>query len=341
MRAAVLALVLAAMAQAQPARYQVEKGTSDGVEIYLLRDNQTRTVVHVVPSFGNNSVAMLVGDKNVFWFPGPTLAAVIAKQSFAGNPMLWPWANRIDGDAYWVNGKKYLLNPELGNYRKDPSHQPIHGLLAYAKEWKVTRSASTDKEAVVTSRIEFWRYPAWMAQFPFAHNIEVTYRLADGVLEVETSIENLSTEPMPVSLGFHPYFQIHDAPRDEWRVRMPAQEKVKLSPTLVPTGERLQNPYRGEVELKGISLDDVFTSLERPAVFSVAGKQQKIEVEYGPKFIVAVVYAPPGRNFICFEPMSGVTNAFNLAQKGMYPELQSIEPGGMWRESFKIRPTGF
>jgi len=36
-----------------------------------------------------------------------------------------------------------------------------------------------------------------------------------------------------------------------------------------------------------------------------------------------------------------VTNALNLAQKGLYKELQSIEPGGSWEESFWIRPRGF
>jgi aldose 1-epimerase len=57
--------------------------------------------------------------------------------------------------------------------------------------------------------------------------------------------------------------------------------------------------------------------------------------------MVAVVYAPPGRNFICFEPMSGITNAFNLQQAGLYHDLQSIPPGGRWEESFWIRPSGF
>ena len=39
--------------------------------------------------------------------------------------------------------------------------------------------------------------------------------------------------------------------------------------------------------------------------------------------------------------MSGITNAFNLNQVGLYPELQSIPPGQTWRESFWIRPIGF
>jgi aldose 1-epimerase len=39
--------------------------------------------------------------------------------------------------------------------------------------------------------------------------------------------------------------------------------------------------------------------------------------------------------------MSGVTDAFNLQQSGLYHELQSIPPGQTWEESFWIRPSGF
>jgi aldose 1-epimerase len=34
--------------------------------------------------------------------------------------------------------------------------------------------------------------------------------------------------------------------------------------------------------------------------------------------------------------MSAITNAFNLAHSGLYAELQSVLPGGMWRESFWV-----
>jgi len=47
------------------------------------------------------------------------------------------------------------------------------------------------------------------------------------------------------------------------------------------------------------------------------------------------------RKFICIEPMAGITDAVNLAQKGRYSELQSIPAGGTWQESFWIRPSGF
>ena len=63
------------------------------------------------------------------------------------------------------------------------------------------------------------------------------------------------------------------------------------------------------------------------------GKLQKIRIVFGAKRDVAVVYSPPGRNFICFEPMVGATSVFNLSHAGLYKDLQSIPPGGSWKES--------
>jgi aldose 1-epimerase len=51
--------------------------------------------------------------------------------------------------------------------------------------------------------------------------------------------------------------------------------------------------------------------------------------------------APTGKGFIAFEPMAAITNALNLAHKGVYKELQSIAPGGSWEESFWIRVKGY
>jgi len=85
---------------------------------------------------------------------------------------------------------------------------------------------------------------------------------------------------------------------------------------------------------------------------SVKGKSQQVDVLLGPNYRAMVIYAPKpaagpegsparSRNFICFEPMAAITDAMNLAQKGLYKDLQSIPPGGTWQESFWIRPRGF
>ncbi len=38
--------------------------------------------------------------------------------------------------------------------------------------------------------------------------------------------------------------------------------------------------------------------------------------------------------------MVAITNALNLAHKGVYKDLQSIPPGGSWEESFWVTTKG-
>ena len=135
--------------------------------------------------------------------------------------------------------------------------------------------------ATVTSRLEFFRQPSWMKQWPFAHTIEMTYRLRNGTLEVETTIANMSAEPMPVSVGFHPYFQLTDSPRDEWTISVGARTHLKLTPNKLPTGETepIAAPFTGGVPLRDHELDDSFMDLVRDeqgrATMTVSGKAQR------------------------------------------------------------------
>lgn len=313
----------------------------DNIPVHVLRDSARQIEVHIAPTLGLNSYSMTVKGKPVFWSPYKSLGEFAAKPTFLGNPLLWPWANRIDGLHYSFGGRKFALNPDLGNVRPGPNNTPIHGLLQYEKRWQIVHSDDTRLRA----RLEFWRYPELMAQFPFSHTIEIEYRLNQGALEVETFIRNESRETMPVSLGFHPYFQVNDAPQDEWRVTLAAKQRFSLSDRLIPTGEVTPNPHSNPFRLGDVVLDDVFGGLVRDpdgfARFRVQGKSESVTVEYGPGYDVAVVYSPKGRGFICFEPMTAITNAFNAAHAGWYHGLPSLPAGQEWKALFRVVPAGF
>lgn len=343
MRFAALGCLMAAGSLAQT--YKAVRTATDGVEIVRLEDAARNASVSVVPSIGNNAYEFSVNGHNIFWVPFDRLSELARKPVLCGNPLLAPWANRLDQDAFYANGRKFLLNPGLGNLRRDSNGKPIHGLLAFSPHWRIARVEADHDGAELTSRLEFWRHPDLMAQFPFAHTITMTYRLTEGVLEVETVLENHASEPMPVALGYHPYFRLWDAPRDGWNVHVAARERWVLSDLLLPTGERRPAGLPDVISLKDFALDDVFGGLIRDqrghAEFWVQGVRQKISVVYGPKYTVAVVYAPRSRDFICFEPMTAVTNGLNLKHEGKYDELQAVPAGGVWRESFWIRPQGF
>lgn len=315
-------------------------------DVVRLQDAKTQTVVSIVPAVGDIVFEMTVKGQNVLRWPYASVEEFKTRPALSGIPFLGPWANRLDEQAFYANGRKYAFDMELGNVR---GAIPIHGFLSTTNQWQVVEVKADTASAWLTSKLEFYRQPMWMKQWPFAHTIEITHRLRDGVLEVSTTITNMSAEPMPVAIGFHPYFQLTDARRDEWTIKVGARTHWLLASNKVPTGEtepieQLFHDPQATL-LREHSLDDVFGDLVRDAegraVVSVIGKSQRLDIAVGPNFRSLVIWAPKPADFICFEPMAGVTDAVNLAHRGLYKELQSIAPGGTWRESFWVKPSGF
>jgi aldose 1-epimerase len=383
-------LTMPASAQAVP-RYAVKRMG----DIVQLRDNASDTVVSVLLPV-NNAYEMVIKGRNVIRMTINSVDQLRANPGLNGIPFLAPFANRIDQDAFYANGKKYNFDMELGNVR---GAVPIHGYLSGTNHWQLVQAKADGKSAWVTSRLEFTKYPDYMKQFPFAHTITMTYRLANGAMEVHTRLDNLAAEPMPVAIGFHPYFALTDSVRQDWTLSAPAKTHWLLTDTKVPTGETepAENFFGGDSHAVPLSrfadktIDDVFSDLERDAggraTVSFRGAGQSISLVMGPNYRALVLYstvpvepssngsganagrggrggrgaAPPPvsvgppvplsatdagpapweRGFLAIEPYAGITDSMNLAQKGLYRDLQSVPAGGHWEESFWIVPAGY
>src|SRR5262249_27252964 len=144
-----------------------------------LEDAGRQTVVLINPARGNNAFQIRVKGKDVVRFPHASVDEYLKAggRGMAGVPFLGPWANRLDEPAFYANGKKYIFNLELGNVRPGPGGIPIHGFLTNASEWQVVEAKADSHAAWATSRLDFYKQPEWMAQWPFAHTVEMTYRL--------------------------------------------------------------------------------------------------------------------------------------------------------------------
>jgi aldose 1-epimerase len=336
-------------ASSNPA-FTAQQITVDGVSVVRLTDSARDIEVSILPAIGNMAYEMKVHGKNILFYPDMKMSDFQKRPMQSGIPFLAPWANRLDEDGFWANGKKYNFDLGLGNVHKDGKGLPIHGVLGNASPWRVTDIGADKNSAHVTSKLEFWKYPEFMAQWPFAHEYEMTYLLSNGELEVKTTVRNLSTESMPLAIGYHSYYRIPDIPRDQWTLRMPARKAVVADNRLIPTGELKPIDLPNPLPLKNRTLDDGFADLERDANgragFSIESGDKQVEVLFGPKYPVAIIWepaSPPGQsfNFICIEPMTGVTNAINLNHAGKYDALQTVPANGSWTESFWIRAKGF
>src|SRR5437870_5170930 len=196
--------------------------------IVVIEDTKNQVAVSILPSVGNIAFSMKVKGQEVLRWPYASVEEFKSRPALSGIPFVGPWANRLDEQAFYANGKRYAFDMDLGNVR---GAIPIHGFLSTNNQWHVVEVKADGKSAWVTSRLEFFKQPLWMKQFPFAHTIEMTHRLQDGVLQVVTKITNMSAEPMPVAVGFHPYYRLTDSRREEWIIAVGARKHWKLSTT--------------------------------------------------------------------------------------------------------------
>lgn len=331
--------------------YSVNKKTVEGHLTYHLLDAQRKMDFGLVPDIGNFAYEFKVNGKNAL-IPVESFKAYLEKHWFGwGIPFLAPFANRIDQEYYYFQGTKYLLNGTLGNIlRAPPNNYALHGLLVFDPRWEVVKTGGSDTEgAFVTSRLEFYKYPDLMAQFPFAHVYEMTYRLKDGKLECTTEVTNVGKSPMPVHFGYHPYFR-PDGPREDWTLGVGAEKHWPASKALIPTGETEPAETFMPGVTKGLVIgksffDDGFSGLVRDSEgfghVWVKGRTEKIEVVYGREFDYAIVYAPLDNSLICIEPQTGPTNAFNLEHEGKFKGLLVLEAGKTFQASYWIIATGF
>jgi aldose 1-epimerase len=196
-----LALGLAAAAPAAAQQYTA-KQNGDVVDLW---DTKAQMNVSVVISLSDAWKIQVKGQNLVR--TSATLEDFIARPGLNGMPLLAPFANRLDETAFYANGKKYNFDLEQGNVR---GPIPSTGFVGGTKDWKLVEFKADAKSAWVTCRLDFFKNPVFMKQFPFAHTITMTYRVSEGALEVNTRLDNMSNEPMPVVIGYHPIYELPD-----------------------------------------------------------------------------------------------------------------------------------
>jgi aldose 1-epimerase len=121
---------------------------------------------------------------------------------------------------------------------------------------------------------------------------------------------------------------------------------------LLPTGRVI--PVSGDNDLRegkpfaGMKWDDVFTQIvvdERKHVSRCIIDDQTLAlrtvVESDTVFREIVVYTPPERRAICFEPYTCPTDAPNLAERGLDAGLIVLPPNGLFRGTMRVLPQPY
>lgn len=116
---------------------------------------------------------------------------------------LVPFSNRIRNGRFRFRDREVTL---AANMMGDPS--PLHG-QGWRAAWTVERHGATEAALV---------YRHAPGEWPWAYEARQRFRLDAAGLHAEISCRNVSDEPMPCGLGFHPYFPCDALTRIDTRV---------------------------------------------------------------------------------------------------------------------------
>jgi aldose 1-epimerase len=312
-----------------PASYAVEESSTEGHDTVVLASRDAALEAELAPGCGMICCSLRQAGEELLGTRGG-LAKYAQTGSTMGIPLLYPWANRLGGFSYEVEGRRVELDPDSGLIRRDPNGLPIHGLLNASPHWEVTERAAEDGGARLVARLDFAAHDELMAAFPFPHVLHLEAVVTGSALTLTTRVEPTGDVAVPVAFGFHPYLRLPGLPRSEWIVAVPARRRLELDERLLPTGASA--PARVEPGPLGArSFDDALADLDRPARFSLSGGGRRLSIELVKGYGHAQLFGPADQDLICFEPMTAPTNALVTGHG-----LSLVQPGTAYSASFVV-----
>jgi aldose 1-epimerase len=227
-----------------------------------------------------------------------------------GLPLLAPWANRLAGRRYRVDG--VAVDLEGLPLPTDGNGLPIHGTMTARRGWQVDRLQTGAGTACLRARFDYGARQELLASFPFPHELTVEATVNGGALTVATTLRPTGNRRVPVSFGWHPYLRLPGSPRRAWRLRLPERTHLLLDELGLPTGASNAEPAE-DAELGSRSFDDLY-ALDADRRLAAASSDHRLTVEFERGYPYAQVFVPPGQRFVCLEPMTAPVNALGTGR---------------------------
>jgi aldose 1-epimerase len=229
---------------------------------------------------------------------------------------LVPYSNRIREGRFSFRGRS-IRQP----LNRPPERHAIHG-HGWQAAWRTIEAGAT--EAVLE-----YRHDA--DDWPWSYRATQRFALGPAGLRVELTLTNESASAMPAGIGWHPYFP--RTPRSTLTAATGAiwLTDAEMMPTTLAPPPPGADLGRGPT-VEALALDNCFVAWSGRARIEWPEWGARLMMAAEPPLDCLVVYTPAGRPFFCAEPVSHVTDAFNLAAAGRADtRMQVLEPGGTLR----------
>jgi aldose 1-epimerase len=291
-------------------------------DIVTLRSGSVR--VAVCPELGGVIVGYWSEDGGRTDWLSPSARSVIpgAEDFHLASFPLVPYSNRIRDGRFTFQGRAISEPVPPG------AAGTIHG-HGRKLPWTVVE-AHDDRLSIAYEHAP----DAW----PWRYRAQQRFILTPDALEVTLAVENQSSDDMPAGLGHHPYF-----PRTPETTVTAEIAAIWLPDAGSYPTERLPPPAgmdpRHGVRVDRTSLDHAFAGWTGRAVIEWPERKARLTMTADPSLGTLIIFSPPGREFVCAEPVSHAVDTFNLAASGV-PDtgLRVLKPGEIWETRVRLEP---
>lgn len=233
----------------------------------------------------------------------PTAEKDWGNSSNCSSFIMLPWCNRIKEGALRFEDQTY----QLQTTKDDGTAR--HGDVR-RRSWTVDLIDANH----ISMSLKSADFPDM--NWPFAFSAHAEYWLDRQKFIWKLSIKNEDSRPFPTGFGHHPYF-VKPTGANAPQVQIPCSQYFELTDNMatsapLPIIERLN--FQKMRPLGDTEFNDVLTqrSGNEPARLNYPAYGATIEMVSDPLFEHILLYAPKGQPFYAVEPMTNVSDGFNL-----------------------------
>ena len=264
-----------------------------------------------------------------------------------GGAILLPYANRIRGKLSadgknietQVNGKNISLPANMQAKHPGAEKVAIHGLILDAKFQDVNVTKGNDQSSV-SATLHGGNFDGrWFSKT----DVNVTTSLTANAVELNVQVKNVGDDPLPVGIGWHPYFAFISGDRQQGRLHIPAKRRALVNnyEDVFPTGktESVAGTHYDFRTPKGVPLgtqflDDSFVDLDRQPDGSVSAEVSDPKAMYGLRVTALSTeihamqaYSPSEKVFVALEPQFNYVDPYGKEWGKTDTGMVVLKPG--------------
>jgi aldose 1-epimerase len=277
-----------------------------------------------------------------------------------GGAFLVPYANRIRGKVSSdgndittsVAGQTVHLPANWSGKNPGAEKHAMHGLMLTSK-FENVRQRSTPDASTVSG---IFHAGDWSGHWPSNTDMSVRVALSNQAVEFTVTAKNVGKDPLPMGIGWHPYFAIPSGDRKQARLHLPATKVAGMNnyDDVFPTGEvRPVTMGDGKYNftapdgkpLDDVFLDDNFQDLKHDATGSATSTVIDPVSKYGIRIraesreIKSIqVYSPLDKSFVAIEPQFNLPDPYGSEWKNAQTGMVVLKPGESttWRVRLEL-----